>query len=279
MFDSHFHVWNINKKYYRWLTPDLKVLYRTFSLKDYEQISFPFTVNSCIVVQAADDICESKYLIELANENSLIKGVIGWIDFDSNDVLKNLDSLTQSKYLKGIRPMIQDISDVNWINNPKYYPIFETLVKKNLVFEALIKQEHITNIIQIAKKYPTLKIVVNHGSKPIIDGNINSESFLEWARLITEISLHKNVYCKFSGLVTECTSTPTFQILEPYLKHLLESFSSQRIIWGSDWPVVNLKCTYREWVAFTKKFISGLTECEQNNILENNAKKIYLIKD
>ena len=277
MIDSHFHIWDIKQKYYKWLSPDLKELYRTFTFKDYENASLDLNVNSCIVVQAANNLNESIVLLEIANKTPMIKGVIAWFDFESNNALKDLELLYKYKNLKGIRPMLQDISNVNWINNPKFDLIFKDLCKKDLIFEALIKQEHIDNIIIIAKKYPKLTVVINHLAKPVVDGDFESSYFFEWSRLIQELSLYKNVYCKFSGILTECTKEYSYEIIEPYLNHILKCFSSRRIIWGSDWPVINLKSNYQKWFNLSQKFLNKLDINEQNNILENNAKLIYKI--
>jgi len=277
MIDCHFHIWDINKDYYRWLTPDLSKLYHTFSIEDYKNTVTPFHIKSAIIVQAADDINESISLLKTAEENPIVQGVIGWIDFESKNFLDDLQQLSRYGCFKGVRPMLQDIKDVNWINNPKFKKIFEALIENDLIFEALVKEEHLKNIIHIAKQYPDLKIIINHGAKPTIHENFDGDQFNKWADLIKEISLHENVSCKLSGLVTECTNGYSKELLMPYVKTIIDLFTPQRVIWGSDWPVVQLKCSYGEWVDLSKDLLSYLNKNEQNNIFENNAKRIYNI--
>ncbi len=278
MIDCHFHIWDIKKSYYRWLTPDLTKLYHTFSIEDYKNTTKPFGIKSAIVIQAADDTNETLHLLKVAQNNKIIKGVIGWIDFESDTVIENLRALVKHKQFKGVRPMLQDIEDVNWINNPQFEKIFKELEKNNLIFEALIKQNHLKNIIDIAKKYPDLKIIINHGAKPIIDGDLKDKKFIEWQTLIKEISSYKNVTCKLSGLVTECINKHSKKEIIPYLQTIIKYFTSTRVIWGSDWPVVKLKCTYEEWVDLSRDLLSNLEKKEQQNIFVNSAKSIYNIQ-
>jgi len=277
MIDCHFHIWDIKKSYYTWLTPELNELYHTFSIQDYRNTIAPLGIRSAIVVQAADNIKETVHLLEISSTSPMIKGVIGWIDFESKTAVEDLKNLAKNKYFKGIRPMLQDIEDVTWIGNPEFRKIFETLVTKDLLFEALVKQEHLPSIIHIAKQYPDLQIVINHGAKPMIDGKLDNDKFQEWKRLIKDISSHKNVVCKLSGLVTECTREHTKEYILPYVKVLIESFSPKRVVWGSDWPVVKLKCSYAEWLILSRELLNFLSTNEQKNIFENNAKNIYSI--
>lgn len=279
MIDSHFHLWDINKDYYTWLTPSLKPLYKSFTFSDYKKENKNIQIDSCIVVQAAADIEESFVLLKKAQENEKIQGVIAWMDFLSPRALKDLNKLKESKYLKGLRPMLQDIEDINFINNTNFHEIFQTMQKENLIFEALIKEEHIENIINLSKKYPKLQIIINHCAKPEISKKIENTNFLKWSELIKEASLQNNISCKFSGLVTECTSKANSDMIQPYWEHILKCFTSKRIIWGSDWPVVNLNSSYKEWLSISYELLLNLKEEEKNNILHNNAKKIYKIKN
>ena len=276
MLDTHFHIWDINEKYYTWLTPDLEEIYKTFFVDDYKKTIKGLGIDGAILVQAAADINESIKLLQIADENPLIKGVIAWLDFESDGVLNDLNTLNRYKNLKGVRPMIQNIENVNWINNIRFYKIFESLIVKNLVFEALVETQHLKNIINIAKMFPELQIVINHAAKPIINTEKNMPS--KWQELIKEASLYQNISCKMSGLVTECCSDYTYETLRPYMNYLVTTFSTKKILWGSDWPVVNLKCTYQEWFNLSIRFISTLSKREQIDILENNAKLIYKLK-
>ena len=276
MLDTHFHIWDINEKYYTWLTPDLKEIYKTFFIDDYKKTIKGLGIDGAILVQAATDINESIKLLKIADENPLIKGVIAWLDFESDGVLDDLNALNKYKKLKGVRPMIQDIENVNWINDIRFHKIFESLIVKNLVFEALVKTQHLENIINIAKMFPELQIVINHAAKPIINAEKNMP--LKWQELIKKACLYQNISCKMSGLVTKCCSDYNYEILRPYMNYLVTTFSAKKNIWGSDWPVVNLKCTYQEWFNLSIRFISTLSKSEQIDILENNAKLIYKLK-
>ncbi len=278
MIDCHFHIWDIKQNYYTWLNKDLKELYKTFSLKDYQDTIKKENISKAIVVQAADNIKESLTLLEKAKKSSVLLGVIAWIDFSSPRALEDIAYLNTYNKLLGFRPMLQDIEDENWILNDKFDAIFKKLIEENLVFEALVKEKHLENIIYLAQKYPSLKIVINHCAKPKIKNNINASEFKNWALLIKKASKEKNIFCKISGLVTECEEDYSYKVLKPYLEHAKECFGSQRLLWGSDWPVVHLKCSYLQWTSITSIFFNTLRLEEKEDIQEKNVYRIYTIK-
>lgn len=277
MIDCHFHIWDIKKTYYTWLNKDLGVLYKNYSLKDYEKTIQNTTIKKSIIVQAADHLDESKNLLKLATLSDNIAGVIAWVDFLSKDVLAQIDSLNTNKKLLGLRPMLQDIKDEAWIMNEKFEKIFKKLIKENLVFEALIKENHLKYIIKIAQKYPKLKIVINHCAKPNIKDHHNKEDFTKWASLIKEAAKEQNIFCKISGLVTQCENEYDYKTLEAYVIHVKENFGAKRLLWGSDWPVLHLKCSYDTWLHISNKLFKNFTLKEKESLLETNAYQIYKI--
>jgi L-fuconolactonase len=172
--------------------------------------------------------------------------------------------------------MLQDIEDVNWILNDAFTSIFEFLIAHHLTFDALIKEQHLTVIERLARRYPKLKIVVNHCAKP----SLYASTSQIWLRGISEVAKHKNVFIKFSGLLTEAPQGQvSIEKLLPYFNHILDNFGANRIMWGSDWPVLELNGHYFDWTALTHTLISPLSLQAQKSICATNAVKFYNLSE
>jgi len=272
--DSHQHFWKLSRGDYFWLTSNLKGIYKDFSPEDLAKDLAVTNVKKTIIVQATNTEAETKYLLELAKETDFVSGVIGWIDMESPNAIQKLLELSEDSLFKGIRPMLQDIPDQDWITNPIFRPIFETMVTKSLTFDALIKDVHLENIRKIAVTFPTLKIVIDHCAKP----NIVENKIRLWKSEMVKLSKCSNVLVKLSGLVTETKEELiSDRSLSFYSGFILEKFGPNRVIWGSDWPVVNLKCSYSDWVSISMKLLSHLSPEEQHKIWYSNAVKTYNI--
>lgn len=272
--DSHQHFWELSRGDYFWITPNLKNIYKDFSPKDLSKELRITNINKTILIQATNTEAETLYLLDIAKKTDFVSGVIGWIDMESPKAIQRLLELSESSLLKGIRPMLQDIPDQNWIANPIFHPIFEIMATKSLVFDALVKDIHLDNIQQLAVKFPTLKIVIDHCAKPNIAGN----KIKLWQHEMVKLSKCPNVFVKLSGLVTETKEELiTDTSLRFYSDFILEKFGASRVIWGSDWPVVNLKCSYSEWVSISIKLLAHLTPKEQYQVWYSNAGKVYNI--
>ncbi len=222
-------------------------------------------------MQAAPTLEETFYLLELAEETDFIAGVVGWVDLEKKTAISNIEQLSEHSFFLGIRPMIQDIADPEWMLLPELQLIYDKLTDLGLTFDALIKPQHIQNLHALLRRHPNLKVVIDHGAKPEIFNN----SFQPWADNISLIASDTNAYCKLSGLLTETGDNPSYEVIEPYMQHLLDSFGAKRLMWGSDWPVVNMSSNYRSWYNMVDRFIQSLGVDEQIRILGHNAQTFY----
>ena len=274
--DSHQHFWKLSRGDYSWISPELKFIYKDFLPKDYTEVSKAADVEKTILIQAADTIEETHYLLTLANENDFIGGVVGWVDFESLQVISQLDKLSKSIYFKGVRPMLQDIVDPNWILNPEFKPVFRYLVNNDLTFDALVKTEHLDAIHIIAKEFPRLKIVIDHIAKP----DIASCAFAAWTRKLHKFQNLKNVYIKFSGLTTEAkpyqNKTNDFKY---YLQHVIEVFGHGKVMWGSDWPVVNLNSDFNLWINLCEELTKDFSTDEKSMFWAECSHEFYNIEE
>ncbi|WP_068545522.1 amidohydrolase family protein [Thalassotalea crassostreae] len=271
--DSHQHFWQVSRGDYDWLTPDLQLLYKDFLPTDIQPLLKQAQITKTILVQAAATTQETDFMLKLAQQHNFIAGVVGWVDFESEQGLIDLQRFSQNSLFKGVRPMLQDIDDANWILNPKFAPIFEKLISKDLTFDALVLPKHLDVIITLSNRYPELNIVIDHGAKP----EIESGETADWYEKMAVIAASANVYCKLSGLVTEAGEKPELSTIAPYMHHLLKCFGSKRLMWGSDWPVINLASDYNQWVKQVEKFVLPLTAQEQQSIWATTAQNFYTI--
>ncbi len=272
--DAHQHFWSLARGDYGWLTPELTALYHDFLPDDLSPSLKKWGIDGTILVQAAPTTAETKFMLSLAAETPFIKGVVGWVDFDAIDAPAQLDQLAQNPHLVGIRPMIQDIADTNWMLNDQFSPVFEALQHHDLVFDALTLPRHLKALHSLAKRHPDLRIVIDHGSKPPISEGVLSD----WAEDMAALAQLENVHCKLSGLVTEAGADWSIEDLEPYVTHLLHSFGPARLIWGSDWPVCTLAATYDTWMQSSERLLSGLSQGDRDAVFGANAMRLYNIR-
>lgn len=269
--DAHQHFWTLARGDYSWLTKDLMPIYRDFSTKDLAPLLAEAKIDKTLVVQAAPTVEETMFLLQLAEASDFVAGVVGWVDMEADDVLEKLEVLGDSIYFKGIRPMIADIADPQWMLSPKLDWVFSYLINNNLTFDALVQPQHLESLLILKQRYPKLKMVINHGAKP----NIRNGELLVWAgdmKLMAELD---NVSCKFSGLLTEAEDNAGFEELKPYTDSLLENFGEKRLMWGSDWPVLNLQSDYKTWISMAELAISELSGSEQALIMGENSHQFY----
>ncbi|MCT4554035.1 MAG: amidohydrolase family protein [Pelagimonas sp.] len=272
--DAHQHFWALERGDYGWLTPDLAPIYRDFLPADLAPILKKWQIDGTILVQAAPSLAETRFMLDLAKDTPFIKGVVGWVDFDSPEAASHLIDLAQDPHLVGLRPMLQDIEDSNWVLQPRFAPVFETLIQHGLVFDALIQPRHLSALHHLAQRHPDLRIVIDHGAKPhIAKGTVTG-----WSEGITALAQLPNIHCKLSGLVTEAGPDWSEPDLTPYLAHLLNCFGPQRLIWGSDWPVCTLASSYDRWVQICETFLAPLPDSARAAIFGLNAEHVYNLR-
>lgn len=274
--DAHQHFWQLERGYYDWLTPDLSAIYRDFLPSDLSPILQSNNVEGTILVQAAPCEAETYFLFELAKSDPSVLGVVGWVDMESPDAVERLKEMAEESggLLKGIRPMIQDIPDADWILSDCLAPVFEELQRADLVFDALILPIHLNNLDALLDAYPRLKIIIDHGAKPPIADRCRSK----WAADLERVARHQNVFCKLSGLVTEAGHDWVEADIRPYIGEIIRCFTPNRVVWGSDWPVVNLASDYSSWLEIVERYCARFTPSEQAAIMGENALNFYGVK-
>ncbi len=269
--DAHQHLWQLARGDYGWLTPDLKTIYRDFLPSDIVPLLGQSGIDATVVVQAAPTVAETEFLLSLAAEADFILGVVGWVDFEAPNAAQQIAALSADPALVGLRPMIQDIADGNWMLGDALIPAFDALIAADLTFDALVKPWHLKNLRQLLARHSNMRVVIDHGAKPQMrDGPLD-----EWAKDMSALARDTSAFCKLSGLVTEAGADWTADELRPVVEHLLSAFGPDRLIWGSDWPVCTLAASYGEWIEATDALLAGVSPAERDAILGGNAIKAY----
>ena len=270
--DAHFHCWRLDRGDYGWLTPALAPIYRDVSIHDWRREAAPLGVRHGIVVQAAPTEAETRFLLEQAREEEAVLGVVGWLDLLAANAPARIAALVRAEpKLRGLRPMLQDIADADWILQPALAPSLAAIAAHGLVFDALVKPLHLPRIEALARLHPALSIVVDHGAKP----DIGAREWQPWADAITALAALPNVACKLSGLLTEAGPRPPRGAARRWCDHLLQAFAPRRLLWGSDWPVLELAAPYRDWWDDTQTVLEGLSSYERAAVLGGNARRVY----
>ncbi|MBV9455968.1 MAG: amidohydrolase family protein [Bradyrhizobium sp.] len=272
--DAHHHLWTLARGDYGWLTPKLAPIYRDFSLSDLAPHLAKSRIEGTILVQAAPSEAETMFMLGVAEAAEIVRGVVGWIDFDAEDAAARIDALAAQKFLVGLRPMVQDIAEDDWLLRPSLAPLLTTMTRHGLVFDALVLPRHLPRLLEVIDRHSDLQFVLDHCAKP----HLATGDIAQWKRDIAQIAKRLNIVCKLSGLVTEAKSDWQIEDLRPAVDHVRACFTPQRLLWGSDWPVVNLAGGYDRWFAAAESLLADLWPAEREDVFGGNAERIYLTK-
>jgi L-fuconolactonase len=270
--DAHHHVWTLARGDYGWLGPAQEAIYRDFTLAELAPMMEAAGVVATVLVQAAPTLAETRFLLEVANDSKgVVKGVVGWVDLSRADAIPTLTRLARDPLLKSVRPMLQDLPDPSWIARADVGRALSALPRLGLRFDALVTPAQLPALLTMLERHPDLPVVIDHGAKP----DIANGMWEPWASSMRAAAANPRVRCKLSGLATEAGPNWTIETLRPYVAHLLDCFGAQRLMWGSDWPVVNLSGSYQRWFAATPALLAGLTPEERAAIMGGTARKFY----
>ena len=270
--DAHHHLWTLGRGDYGWLTADLQPIYRDFTLDDLMPQLSAGGIEGTILVQAAPTEAETMFLLEIAAAADVVRGVVGWTDFDAADRQARIEALARQPLLVGLRPMVQDIADDDWLLRPALAPVLTAMAQHGLVFDALVVPRHLPRLLQVVDRHPDLTFVLDHCGKPALaSGELEA-----WKGAIAQLAERDNIVCKFSGLVTE--ARPDWQLadLRGAVDHVLACFGPWRLLWGSDWPVVNLAGGYAKWFVAAESLLADLSPDERASAFGGAAARIYL---
>ncbi len=241
--DSHQHFWLMERRQGQWPPPELAAIRHDFLPPDLEPHLKAAGVDGTVVVQSLPEVDDTLFLLDLAAKNDFILGVVGWVDMKAANAPEMIAMLAKHEKLKGIRPMLQGIEETDWIDDPALVPAVAVMIEHDLAFDGLILPRHMAPLTRFAERFPELRIVIDHGAKPLIAEG----KYVAWRHRLAALAALPNVSCKLSGLLVEAGDQRP-EAVRPYAETILELFGETRTIWGSDWPVVKLVSDYRTWL-------------------------------
>jgi L-fuconolactonase len=271
--DSHVHFWKYNKTDYTWIDGDMKFLRKDHLPNDIELTLKRNNVDGCIAVQATTTEVETRFLAELSKTHPIIKGVVGWADFRANDIEKKLAELKEYSSIVGTRHIVQSEPD-DFLYDEKFRAGVALLNEFGYTFDILIFPRQLKAAVDFVAAFPQQQFILDHCAKP----NIRKKELESWKSGITELAMFPNVVCKLSGLITEADwkqwSPHDFY---PYLDVVFESFGTERLLFGSDWPVMLLSGIYVQWKSLIEKYMENMLPEEKEKVMGLNAEKVYRI--
>ncbi|MEM8847849.1 MAG: amidohydrolase family protein [Bacteroidota bacterium] len=269
--DSHQHFWEYKPSKDSWIDESMNAIRKDFLPKDLKDTYVRHNIDGCIAVQAEQSEEENQLLLDLAHKNPFIRGVVGWLDLCAYDINEKLAKFSSYPLFKGVRHILQS-EQKGFTERKQFQNGIAKLGQFNLTYDILVYPNQLEESLALVQKFPNQPFVLDHMGKP----DIKSGKIEDWKKKVELLAECKNVFCKLSGMVTEADwYNWSFQDLKPYVDVIFDSFGTDRILFGSDWPVCLLAAEYEEVFEVTQKFIKSLSDVEQALIMGGNAAKVY----
>ncbi len=277
--DAHQHYWEVSRGDYDWMSPDDPILARRYVPADLAPSLEKHGIARTVLVQAAATVEETEYMLGLADASETVAAVVGWVDFENPGDLHHLKRLARHPKFVGVRPMIQDIPDVDWMLRDDVQWAYKAVIDLDLTFDALGFPPHLDNFLTLLTRYPEMRVVIDHCMKPRIrDHAKGPEVFGRWAKGMPRLAKETQARCKLSGLVTEAAEGWSLDDLRPYADHVLQAFGAERVMWGSDWPVCQLRATYDDWRAAAEALTAPVRPADRDRIFGGTAIDFYRLE-
>jgi L-fuconolactonase len=267
MIDAHQHVWQLGRNGCVWPTAAERPIFRDYGLADFRAEALTRGVTRTVLVQSQPDARDTEWLLGLAEAEDMVAGVVGWAGLGAPDAPARIAALAARQKLKALRPMVQDLA-ADWYDDPVLDPAFAAMAEHGLRLDALVRVPHLGSLERLAARFPQLGIVIDHAAKPRIGAE---GGFAEWHSAMTPLGLRPNVFCKLSGLLTECGEAPA-EAAESYIAAILDLFGPERVMWGSDWPVLELAATYADWL---DQALGCVPAAAHEDVFERTAARFY----
>ncbi len=271
--DGHQHFWQYDPTKHVWMNEAMGVLKTDYLPTDLAPLLQNCSLDGCVAVQANQAEEENTFLLGLAEQHPFIKGIVGWVDLQSENVEERLAYYKQFDVMKGFRHVIHDETDIDFMGRPAFLRGISLLKQYSYTYDILIFPKHLPNTLALVSAFPEQPFVIDHIAKPFIKTGENREA---WYTALKAVAAHHNVSCKISGMVTEA-DWQNWQPSDftPYIDRIVELFGIDRIMYGSDWPVCTLAATYAAQFGLVKNYFSQFSASEQEQVFGGNAVNFY----
>ncbi|WP_245803102.1 amidohydrolase family protein [Acuticoccus yangtzensis] len=286
--DAHCHLWRLARGDYGWLTGEdsgdaLAPIRRDFELADLAAVTRRAGIHRAVAVQAAPTVEETYFLLRFARETPLVAGVVGWADLSAPDAAATIAALAADPALKGLRPMLQDLPEDDWITRRPTAAALAAMKAAALRFDALVMPRHLAPLLRFLTAHPDLPAIIDHAAKPALAAPPGDPRHALWRAGMAALGRETGARVKLSGLLTEMppvtSAAEAAALLRPLLADLLEWFGPSRIVWGSDWPVLTLAAPYALWDETTTLLLADLSPDNRAAIQGANAARFYGLED
>lgn len=270
--DAHQHFWKYNEIRDSWISTEMEILRKDFLPADLKPILETNGFEGCITVQSDQSEDENRFQLENADKNYFIKGIVGWVDFQADNIEERLGHFSQYKKLKGFRHILQGESKRDFMLQSAFLKGIGLLKNYDFTYDILVFPDQLTFVEKFVSKFPDQRFVINHIGKP----NIKAKKLSDWENDIKAIARQENVFCKISGMITEADwQTWKREDFSPFIDVIVNAFGTKRIMFGSDWPVCLLAATYEQTVLVTENYFKAFSQTEYGQFFGGNAKAFY----
>lgn len=267
MIDAHVHIWRLGHNGCTWPPPDLAAIHRDFDLVDVRETIADTGVDQVVLVQSQESEDDTAWLLAEAAASPLAAGVVGWIESGTIDPAARLARLMRQGPLVGLRVMAQD-RPPEWLADPALQDQFRALANAGLSLDLLARPQHLACCVALADAFRDLRMIIDHIAKP----GIASDDLAVWREAIAPAAERPNLFCKLSGLITEAAPGAAMETLAPYVEAAFDLFGPERLVWGSDWPVIMLNGAYCTWLDLARAVIPAQ---HHRAVFGGNARRFY----
>ncbi len=274
--DAHHHLWDPDTRRHAWLD-ELPQLRRPFGIEEFSQLAAAHSVTASVLVQVLASAAETEEFLALAGRTPLLAGVVGWADLTASgiaDELGRLRELPGGDRLAGLRDLVQDEPDPDWLGRPDVRRGLRAVGDAGLVYDLLIRPGQLPAAVAAVRDLDAVRFVLDHGAKP----DIAHGQAEPWSTLIGQLAAAPNVSCKLSGLVTEAGPGWTRAQITPFADRLLDCFGPDRLMFGSDWPVCTLAAGYGDVLGLAETLLARLSPAERDAVLAGTAAQWYRLR-
>jgi L-fuconolactonase len=273
--DAHQHFWKYHAMRHSWITEEMSDLKRDFLPENLEEERKANGIDATIAVQADQSEDETLFLLQLAERNSSIAGVVGWVDLCSPQAAKRIKFFSKYDKLRGFRHVAQDEPDDRFLVRDDFVRGIACLRPFGFTYDILVYPRQLPAALRLVTRFPEQQFVIDHLAKP----DIKARNRSGWAALMQKLAAHPNVYCKLSGMVTEADWRHwKKEDFRPYLDVVFGAFGPARLMFGSDWPVCLLAASYQQVLEIVEDYVQGCAADIKGKIFGGNAAQFYRLK-
>lgn len=270
--DSHHHLWKYSSTEYPWISEGMECIRQDFLVPELAHVMQPANIDGVVTVQARQTLTETDWLLDLAARHDFMRGIVGWVPLADPAVASHLQKYRHCPKLKAVRHVLQDEPDDFYMLRHDFNRGVSQLEGTGLRYDILIFERHLPQTIEFVDRHPRQIFILDHIAKP----KIKSQVLSPWREHMRELARRENVYCKLSGMVTEADwNTWTENDLRPFIDTVFECFGPRRLMFGSDWPVSLLACSYQKWIDVVERSTASLSVSERDRLFGGTAKEAY----